>query len=114
MPLVKEIPRKTVRVKIVALRKSNVEMLVHEFQKSLQGKPDRLYSVSKQQAERLRRIRGEQRRLSRKKSGSRNRLKKRLKVARAHERRASQRDNFLRKLSRFYVADYNQQSRTLT
>jgi putative transposase len=49
----------------------------------------------------------EQRRLSRKKEGSSNRAKQRLKVAGVHERVANQRRDFLHKLSRYYVDSYS-------
>jgi len=45
--------------------------------------------------------------LSRKKKGSRNRAKARIKLARAYEKIANQRDDFLHKLSRFYVNNYD-------
>jgi putative transposase len=45
--------------------------------------------------------------LSRKKKGSRNRAKARVRLARVYERLENQRNDFLHKLSRFYVNDYD-------
>ncbi|MEM3809599.1 MAG: transposase, partial [Thermoproteota archaeon] len=45
--------------------------------------------------------------LSRKKKGSKNREKQKIKLAKAHERLINQRDDFLHKLSRFYVNNYD-------
>ena len=53
----------------------------------------------------LEQIRRRQRRLSRKKKGSKNREKARVKLARAHEKLVNQRNDFLHKLSRFYIND---------
>jgi len=44
-------------------------------------------------------------RLSRKKKGSKNREKARVRLARAHEKLVNQRNDFLHKLSRFYIND---------
>jgi len=55
----------------------------------------------------LERIRIEQRKLSRKKKGSQNRKKEILWVAKLHQRLTNQRDDFLHKLSRFYVDNYD-------
>ncbi len=55
----------------------------------------------------LDRIRMEQRKLSRKKKGSQNRKKEILRLAKLHQRLANQRDDFLHKLSRFYVDNYD-------
>jgi putative transposase len=55
----------------------------------------------------LRRIRILQHWLSRKRKGSRNREKQRIKLAKAYERLVNQRDDFLHKLSRFYVNNYD-------
>ncbi|MHA1859967.1 MAG: RNA-guided endonuclease InsQ/TnpB family protein, partial [Candidatus Asgardarchaeia archaeon] len=55
----------------------------------------------------LERIRVLQHWLSRKKEGSRNREKQRIKLAKAYERLVNQRDDFLHKLSRFYVNNYD-------
>jgi len=55
----------------------------------------------------LERIRAKHGQLSRKRKGSRNREKARIKLARAYERLASQRDDFLHKLSRFYINNYD-------
>ena len=52
-------------------------------------------------------IREAQRELSRKKKGSKNRVKARVRLARAHERLENQRNDFLHKLSRFYVDNYD-------
>jgi putative transposase len=45
--------------------------------------------------------------LSRKKKGSKNREKQRIKLAKLYERLTNQRDDFLHKLSRFYVNSYD-------
>jgi len=45
--------------------------------------------------------------LSRKKKGSQNRVKVKVKLARAYEKVVNQRDDFLHKLSRFYVNNYS-------
>ena len=55
----------------------------------------------------LKRIRIEQRRLSKKKKGSRNRRKQKKKLAKKYEKLVNQRDDFLHKLSRFYVNNYD-------
>jgi putative transposase len=55
----------------------------------------------------LERIKVEQRNLSRKQRGSRNRGKQRVKLAKLYERLVDQRDDFLHKLSRFYVSHYD-------
>lgn len=54
----------------------------------------------------LKKLTKEQRRLSRKKKKSRNRKKQRIKVARVHEKIINQRNDFLHKLSRYYVKGY--------
>ncbi|MEM4234673.1 MAG: transposase [Candidatus Methanomethylicaceae archaeon] len=56
--------------------------------------------------ERTERIRALQHWLSRKKKGSKNREKQRIKLAKAYERLINQRNDFLHKLSRFYVNNY--------
>ena len=55
----------------------------------------------------LERIKTEQRKLSRKKKGSENRKKQILRLAKLHQRLANQRGDFLHKLSRFYVDNYD-------
>ncbi|MEM3946162.1 MAG: transposase, partial [Candidatus Micrarchaeia archaeon] len=55
----------------------------------------------------IRRIRVLNHWLSRKKKGSKNYEKQRIKLAKAHERLINQRDDFLHKLSRFYVNNYD-------
>jgi len=55
----------------------------------------------------LKRLRIEQRKLSRKKKGSQNRKKEILRLAKLHQRLTNQRDDFLHKLSRFYVDNYD-------
>jgi len=55
----------------------------------------------------LKKLRKEQRRLSRKKKDSKNRDKQRVVVARVHERIVDQRNDFLHKLSRYYVNNYD-------
>lgn len=55
----------------------------------------------------LARIRKEQRNLSRKKKGSKNRLKQKAKLARFHGRIENQRDDFLHKVSRYYINNYD-------
>jgi len=54
----------------------------------------------------LKKLRKEQRSLSRKKRGS-NRAKQKIKVARVHEKIVNQRDDFLHKLSRYYINSYS-------
>ncbi len=54
----------------------------------------------------LKKLRKEQRRLSRKKKGSKNRNKQRIIVARVYEKITNQRDDFLHKLSKYYVNNY--------
>jgi len=55
----------------------------------------------------LERIRILQRNLSRKQKGSKNWEKARIKLAKAYEKLVNQRDDFLHKLSRFYVDNYD-------
>jgi putative transposase len=55
----------------------------------------------------LERIRVLHRNLSRKKRGSKNREKARVKLAKAYEKLVNQRNDFLHKLSRFYVNNYD-------
>ena len=55
----------------------------------------------------LARLRVAHRVLSRKKKGSENRAKARVRLARVYERLENQRDDFLHKLSRFYVNNYD-------
>lgn len=55
----------------------------------------------------LQRIRVEHQRLSRKKKGSRNREKQRIRLAKVYEKLANQRNDFPHKLSRFYVNNYD-------
>jgi len=55
----------------------------------------------------LERIKVIQHWLSRKKKGSKNREKQRIKLAKLYERLTNQRDDFLHKLSRFYVNHYD-------
>ena len=55
----------------------------------------------------LERLRIGQRKLSRKKKGSQNRKKQILRLAKLHQRLTNQRDDFLHKLSRFYVDNYD-------
>jgi putative transposase len=54
----------------------------------------------------LDKLKWEQRKLSRKKKGSMNRMKQRIRVARIHETINNQRDDFLHKLSTNYVNNY--------
>ena len=54
----------------------------------------------------LARLRVAHRVLSRKEKGSKNRAKARVRLARVYERLENQRDDFLHKLSRFYVNNY--------
>jgi len=54
----------------------------------------------------LRKLRKAQRQLSRKKKRSKNRGKQRIKAARIHEKVINQRNDFLHKLSRYYVNTY--------
>ena len=55
----------------------------------------------------LDRIKIEQKRLSRHKKGSQNRKKQILRLARLYQRLTNQRDDFLNKLSKFYVDNYD-------
>jgi putative transposase len=55
----------------------------------------------------LERMRVAQHRLSRKKKGSKNREKQRIKLAKLYEKLTNQRDDFLHKLSRFYINNYD-------
>ena len=55
----------------------------------------------------LDRIKIEQRKLSRKRKGSNNRGKQILRLAKLHQRLTNQRDDFIHKLSRFYVNNYD-------
>ncbi len=55
----------------------------------------------------LDRLRIEQRKLSRKKKGSNNRRKQILRVAKLYQKLTNQRDDFLHKLSHFYVDNYD-------
>jgi len=55
----------------------------------------------------LERIRTRQHQLSKKQNGSRNRKKARVRLARAYEKLVNQRNDFLHKLSRFYVQSYD-------
>jgi putative transposase len=54
----------------------------------------------------LKKLRKEQRRLSRKKKKSKNRMKQKIKIAMVHEKIVNQRDDFLHKLSGYYVNNY--------
>jgi putative transposase len=58
----------------------------------------------------LERMRRRQKDLSRKKKGSKNREKARVRLARAYEKLVNQRNDFLHKLSRFYVNNYDADS----
>jgi putative transposase len=55
----------------------------------------------------LERVRILHRNLSRKEGGSKNREKARIKLAKAYEKLVNQRNDFLHKLSRFYVNNYD-------
>lgn len=55
----------------------------------------------------LKKLRKEQQKLSRKKKWSKNREKQRIKVAGIHEKIVNQRNDFLNKLSRYYVDNYD-------
>jgi len=55
----------------------------------------------------LERLQKAHRALSRKKKGSKNRAKARVKLARACEKVVNQRDDFLHKLSKFYINNYD-------
>jgi len=55
----------------------------------------------------LDRVRNLQHWLSRKRKGSRNREKMKVKLAKVYERLVNQRNDFLHKLSRFYVSNYD-------
>lgn len=53
------------------------------------------------------RLAREQKRMHKRKKGSNNRAKQRLRVARVHELIDNQRDDFLHRLSRYYVTNYD-------
>jgi len=53
------------------------------------------------------RLRREQKKLSRKEKGSKNREKQKIKVSKVHERIVNQREDFLHKVSRYYVDSYD-------
>jgi len=55
----------------------------------------------------LERVQKAHRTLSRKKKGSKNRAKARIRLTRAYERIVNQRDDFLHKLSKFYINNYD-------
>lgn len=55
----------------------------------------------------LKRLRRRQKRMSKTKKGSNNRNKQRVKVARLHERITNQRNDFLHKLSGYYINNYD-------
>jgi putative transposase len=55
----------------------------------------------------LEQIRKRHKQLSRKKKGSKNREKARVRLAKAYEKLVNQRNDFLHKLSRFYVDNYD-------
>jgi putative transposase len=55
----------------------------------------------------LYKIRHHYRNLSRKQNGSKNREKAKLRLAKAHEKLVNQRDDFLHKVSRFYINQYD-------
>ena len=55
----------------------------------------------------LQKIRIEHQKMSRKKKGSKNREKQRVRLARAYEKLVNQRNDFLHKVSRFYVNNYD-------
>lgn len=57
--------------------------------------------------QKLKRLRREQRRLSRKKKGSRNRERQKIKVATIHEDMTNCRNDFLHRLSWYYVDNYD-------
>jgi putative transposase len=55
----------------------------------------------------LKKLKKEQHRLSRRRKKSKNRERQRIKVAKVHERITHQRNDFLHKLSRYYVDNYD-------
>ena len=55
----------------------------------------------------MKKLRRKQRKLSKKKKDSKNYEKQKIKVAKMHEKVKNQRDDFLHKLSRFYVANHD-------
>lgn len=55
----------------------------------------------------LKKLKKEHRRLSRKRKNSRNKEKQRIKVAKAHEKVVQQRDDFLHKISTNYINNYD-------
>ena len=54
----------------------------------------------------LKKLQKEQKRLSKKKKSSQNRIKQKIKVARIYEKIVNQRDDFLHKLSHYYINNY--------
>jgi putative transposase len=57
--------------------------------------------------ETLKKLRRKQKKLSRKRKGSNNRNKQRIRVANLHEKVVNQRDDFLHKLSGYYADNYD-------
>ena len=55
----------------------------------------------------LKRMKIEQQKLSRAKRGSKNRTKQKIRLAKVYQRLTNQRDDFLHKLSKFYVSNYD-------
>ena len=55
----------------------------------------------------LQKIKKEQRKLSKKKKGSQNRHKQKLKLAKLHEKVVNQRKDYLHKISRYYINKYD-------
>ena len=55
----------------------------------------------------LERIKIEQQKLSRAKRGSKNRAKQKIRLSKVYQRLTNQRDDFLHKLSRFYISNYD-------
>jgi len=96
------------KVKIETKEKSNnsvgIDMGLRHFLTDTDG---RQVENPKFYQESLNRIRIEHQRLSRKKRGSKNREKQRVRLARAYKKIVNQRDDFLHKLSNCYTQHYN-------
>ena len=73
------------------------------------GKPIRIdvWTRSSHMKKSLKKLKKEERRLSRKRKGSMNKDKQRIEVAKAHERVINQRDDLLHKISAKYINNYD-------
>ncbi len=102
----RKITQKDTQALIVKLKGENLE-LKKVYSKVLQMVKGRKIENPKFYDKMLRRIKGLHKNLSRKKKGSKNREKTRKKLAVAYEKLNNKRRNFLHKLSRFYVDNYD-------